>query len=101
MSRLNYIDGSHVIISPIKTYCINFLSRKIDFVYGSCGIYLGLRCLSKYLYRGFQSSKDLKWSDQGFTPFDITLLFFTLLIRLQNGQINMMISIWLMLSYSS
>ena len=61
-----YIEGSQAIISK-KILCIVFLSLNMDFFFSNSAdpdemlhytpFHLGLRCLSKYPFRGFWSTK--------------------------------------------
>ena len=72
MSRLNYIEGSQVMLSR-KDYC-SF--RNIDFVLTNIvdsgemphyvAFYLGLQCLAKYPFWGF--FKGLRWEYRKNTP---------------------------------
>ena len=57
-----YIEGSQVIISIAFLYLKNDLvlatSTDPDEMLHHVAFHLGLHCLPKYLFRGFQSSKD-------------------------------------------
>ena len=67
----------HRLLCP-KIYCISF-SLKIDFVLANSAYFdemphyaafdLGLHCLPKYRFRGFQSAKGYL----GLTPFNISI----------------------------